>query len=266
MRLPQFLLPTFDFRSLCYKTQRQTVLLMLTTFLFLSPTVAEYIIQGVKKGMTSRVQKRTDNSAKKVGIYKCSDDGKVLTSENLDGPSYCRICEAVTKTYSESFHHNTFLLCLSLTPPYTISCPFCSDVTFNQYEVYLQHINQHRDLLNIPFIQGKGWQTDMDNKTYTLIWMVELLKKIIQVDGENSKSFLPALTSKMIRSPNQTLNLTLCKWPICVIASKDPHMHGEETDGVTGKCRWCNNFHHAKLSTGDMKGCATAGFRGTLPM
>lgn len=241
--------------------------LKLLIFFFTFPTDAEYIVQDVIKSKTSNMRKLADDSPKQFGIYKFSDEG-VAESGNLDGPSYCRICETVTSSYSGAFHHNSELQCYVLTDKYAISCPLCSASNFMSYETFKEHVQQHKVVFEYPTPAEEPIRRGKRNKIDTMIWMVQLLKTIIDVDGEDSKPFLPAMSPGLISLRKELVGLKICPWPICVILnnSKFQHDHDTSTDGITGRCKWCSNFHHATLDTGDKKACAKATFRGTLPM
>lgn len=225
--------------------------------------------------MTSLVKKIEDDSRKGIGIYKYRTDG-TLTSGNLDGISYCRICEAVSPSYSAAFHHNTEFRCFRLTDLYSVSCPVCKKRKFTWFRDFSEHIEEHTELFvgitltNEPeHMRSTDFRYLSKLKSVTMLWIVSLFKKIVEVDGVESEPFLPALTSAKIASRSEILDWEMCPWPMCVQlnGSHYQHKHGYETDEVTGRCRWCNNYHQAIMVHGvENKTCIKQSFRGTIPL
>lgn len=247
---------------------------ILQVFRFISSTDAEYILLVLKKKMTSIVHKIKDNSKKTVGIYRVSEEGSVVGT-NLDGWSYCQMCESATMSYAHSAEHSTQFQCFRMTTRYAIPCPICAGLEFTWINDFFAHVRtQHIEVLerftNDPpeDMTYKSYVEAQRRKVLTMMWMVQLFKKIIKIEGATSKPFLPLMSSSRITSCVERRSHLLCPWPICVIVNDtdNSHKHGFETDDF-GKCRWCGNWHQGRVKTGATnKACAKHAFRGTLPM
>lgn len=139
------------------------------------------------KHKTLLIGKFKDDSAKGVGIYRVSATGEKL-GENLDGPSACRFCEGVTMSYSNAFDHSSKLLCNKITAPYAISCLICEDFTTTRPLEFFTHVKEnHNEILQQTTylecpegMRSDHFKTDSCEKVLAMMWMVVLVKKIIQ--------------------------------------------------------------------------------------
>lgn len=228
----------------------------------------------LKKQMTSLVVRLKDSASNKPRIHKISDEGKI-TSVNLNRPTYCRICEGVLMNYSCAFRHISQLLCTILTGKYAIPCPICQKV-FRDYSKFYGHVMQQHDseflqklkLIPCPpeMMSARHHKDGSIDKAITILWMIQLFKTIVDVDGASSKPFLPAIGFSHLGRNTDCTKYTLCRWPICVTINPMNyfHQHGYETD-LDGICRFCQNYHHSNLAQSFRdRVCSKCHFQGNL--
>lgn len=104
-------------------------------------------------------------------------------------------------------------------------------------------------------------------KAVTMLWTVQLFKKIIEVEGANLKPFLPAIRWKLLASRKEVL-FEMCHWPMCVTARTGnvTHQHAYELHDLDGKCKGCKNYLNFKTEQGTFKRtCNNDHYKGKLP-
>lgn len=224
--------------------------------------------------MTSLVVKVMDKATKEFGMFKASEDG-LPVGGNLKLPARCRICDCVMKTYKDIFHHNTEFQCVNLSDNYELPCPICTKASFKRFEDFNAHVRLHNEkfynrinyLCRPVGMDERHYKEYARYKAVTMLWTVQLFKKIIEVEGANSKPFLPAISYKILGCRKEVL-IEMCHWPMCVSCriGTVSHTHPYEFHDLDGKCKGCKNYHHFRTQQGtESRTCLNDHYQGNLP-
>lgn len=198
------------------------------------------------------------------GICKVSH-GVLKTDQDLHAASYCRLCESTTPDYATAFTHGSTLGCMMLVQKYAISCPMCDDKsTYTELLQFFSHCKTHGAEFEVLIPPVKRSQYDikrnMKDKAYSLLWMLQVCKKLYSGYDDSDKLFLPHLSTKYIASVSDC-ELTLCSYGVCLVVGQ--HEHKEDTD-VDGTCPGCGNWHQFSGVGSLARSCKVAHYKGVL--
>lgn len=195
--------------------------------------------------------------------------------ENLRYKSYCSLCFSVSPCYADAFTHSAEFKCILLRPQNAVDCPVegCGE-KHTSYHAFAKHMSTHKRHLFDHFSRNSNpaYVTLSERKRRTardkaksVLWQLAICKKLYEGRSDNSKQFLPHLSSGLLASTAaRRKEMSLCPFTICVCIGQQgifSHQHMWETL-QSGRCYHCSNFHQI---INNYRICKRNVLAGTLP-
>lgn len=224
------------------------------------------MLLALMKDGTTCLRFTYSKTTRNLEIHRISDDD-VLSGHDLKLTSYCRLCHTVTDGYAKTYQHSAKFRCHRLIEP--IICPICNTFRATSYIIFDTHFKaDHAAFAHKLWLTCWVGHRVSCQKAISMMWIVELFKRILRESGGNDKPFLPALTPGMLR---QKISFTsrLCPWPVCRtgIFPGRGHRHLQETNVTSGRCNGCGLYHQEQLAAGSRhRKCEGDPAFGILPM
>lgn len=208
------------------------------------------------------------------GIFKVSEQGDPV-GFNLRGVTFCRLCTSSALGFSDASTHSSEFGCLILLQENAVSCPLCSSEKFTIFREFAVHMRTHvKDFMTIIEYKDRpegttkyNFEKYIKSKAFSILWMLQLCKKLYEASSENNKLFLPHMSYNLIAATRPHTKLLLCEFTVCVSIGGPNFQHEHKFETLRdGACYKCGLYHHYILTGSIKRVCTRKRYKGILPL